>query len=99
MEKMYCIYKYENAGKCNIMVGLIKKVNYDETGSNVHSIEVLQCPPKGARKENLHIDISPDDAFNLDYHIRVTDILECSMLLTYNLQMPAGGKFCKHYNI
>jgi hypothetical protein len=95
MEKTHCIYKYVYAGKCNIMVGMIKKVNYDETGTNVASIEVLQCPPKGARRENLYIDISPDDAFNLDYRIRVTDILERSMLLAYNLEMTAGGKFCK----
>ena len=47
-----------------------KKVNYGKTGTNVHCIEVLQCPPKDAWKESLQIGICPDhdDAFTLDYH-------------------------------
>jgi hypothetical protein len=61
----------------------------------VTATEILQCSPKGARREILGIDISPDDALILDYHIRVTDILERSMLLAYNLQMATSGKFCK----
>ena len=39
--------------------------------------------------------IHPYDASNLIYRSRVTEIPEYSMLLIFNLQMTAGGKFCK----
>ena len=54
--KMACIYKYEYEGTTNMMVGMVKKVNYNEDNS-VCSIEVLQCPPRGATKDNLYVDI------------------------------------------
>jgi hypothetical protein len=54
--KMACIYKYEYEGTTNMMVGMVKKVNYSEDNS-VCSIEVLQCPPRGATKDNLYVDI------------------------------------------
>ena len=50
---------------------------------------------QGAQKETPHIGIHPYDASNLDYRIRRTNIPEYSTLLIYNLQMTAGGKFCK----
>ena len=61
-----------------MMVGMamVHKVNYSEDNS-VCSIEVLQCPPRGATKDNLYVDISADSAFHPNYCIRVTDILEC----------------------
>lgn len=92
---MGCIYKYEYGGKTNIMVGLVKKIIFDDSTNLVSSVEVLQCPPKGAKRDNLYIDISENDAFNMDYRIRVTDVLERSMLLAYNLQMTSTGHFCK----
>ena len=54
--KMACIYKYEYEGTTNMMVGMVKKVNYNEDNS-VCSIEVLQCPPRGATKDSLYVDI------------------------------------------
>jgi len=42
-----------------MMVGMVKKVNYNEDNS-VCSIEVLQCPQRGATKDNLYVDISAD---------------------------------------
>jgi len=54
--KMACIYQYEYEGTTNMMVGMVKKVNYSEDNS-VCSIEVLQCPPRGATKDNLYVDI------------------------------------------
>ena len=56
--KMACIYQYEyeGLGTTNMMVGMVKKVNYNEDNS-VCSIEVLQCPPRGATKDNLYVDI------------------------------------------
>ena len=76
------------------MAGMVKREKYGKKTSNIHSIDVLQCPPKGAKKDNLYIDTTPDDAFNLDYRIRVADTLEWSRLLA-NLHMTAGGKFFK----
>jgi hypothetical protein len=95
LTNMGCIYEYVYDRKTNIMVGLIKKINLDENDNHLTSIEVLQCPPKGAKRDNLYINISENDAFNLDYRIRVTDVLERSMLLAYSLQMTASGHFCK----
>ena len=40
----------------NMMVAMVKNVNYNEDNS-VCSIEVLQCPPRGATKDNLYVDI------------------------------------------
>ena len=54
--KMACIYKYEYEGTTNMMVVIVKKVNYSKDNS-VFSIEVLQCPPRGATKDNLYVDI------------------------------------------
>ena len=42
-----------------MMVGMVKKVNYSEDNS-VCLIEVLQCPPQGAKKDYLYVDISAD---------------------------------------
>ena len=92
--KMGCIYKYEYEGMTNIMVGMVRKVNYNEDRS-VGSIEVLQCPPRGAKKDNLYVDISADGCFNLDYRYRVTDILKREMLLCCNLHMTDSGSFSK----
>ena len=61
-------------GTTNMMVGVVKKVNYSEDnsvcsievampttrsyeGQSLCSIEVLQCPPRGATKDNLSVDI------------------------------------------
>ena len=94
LTKMGCIYKYEYQGRSNIMVGMVKKVNYNEDNT-ISSVEVLQCPPRGAKKDNLYIDFSADTSFNLDYRIRVTDVLEREMLLAYNLVMTDSGCFSK----
>ena len=40
----------------NMMVGMVKNVNYNEDNS-VCSIEVLQCPQRGATKDSLYVDI------------------------------------------
>jgi hypothetical protein len=94
-----CIYKYEYNSKTNISVGLVKKVIEgdveNETGKVSYLYEVLQCPPKGAKKDNLYIDICPDSAFNLDFRIRVIDRLERSMILAFNLEMTSNGTFSK----
>jgi hypothetical protein len=74
-----------------MMVGMVKKVNYSEDNS-VCSIEVLQCPPRGATKDNLYVDISADSAFHPNYCIRVTDVLEREMRLAYNTD---SGSFSK----
>ena len=74
-----------------MMVGMVKKVNYSEDNS-VCSIEVLQCPPRGATKDNLYVDISADSAFHSNYCIRVTDVLEREMRLAYNTD---SGSFSK----
>ena len=52
-----------------MMVGMVKKVDYHEDNS-VCSIEVLKCPPRGATKDNLYVDISADSAFHPNYCIR-----------------------------
>ena len=44
LTKMGCIYKYEYQGRSNIMVGMVKKVNYNEDNT-ITLVEVLQCPP------------------------------------------------------
>lgn len=98
MEGTYCIYKYEYNGEFNIMLGKVKKICYRMEGgrpTDVTAIEVLQCPPKGAKRDNLYIDISAETMFNLDYYIRVTDTLEPSMVLCYNLHMNDNGTFSK----
>ena len=74
-----------------MMVGMVKKVNYSKDKS-VCSIEVLQCPPRGAMKDNLYVDISADSAFHPNYCIRVTDVLEREMRLAYNTD---SGSFRK----
>ena len=56
---------------------------------------MLQCPPRGATKDNLYVDISADSAFHPNYCIRVTDILEHEMWLAYNLQSTDSGGFSK----
>ena len=53
---------------------------------------VLQCPPQGATKDNLYVDISADSAFHPNYCIRVTDVLEREMRLAYNTD---SGSFSK----
>ena len=86
--KMACIYKYEYEGTTNMMVRMVKKVNYNynvkkvnyNEDNSVCSIEMLQCPPRGATKDNLYVDISAAySAFNPNYCIRVTDVLEREM--------------------
>ena len=76
-----------------MMVGMVKKVNYSEDNS-VCSIEVLQCPPQGATKDNLYVDISADSTFHPYYCIRVTDhdVLEREMRLACNTD---SGSFSK----
>jgi len=73
-----------------MMVGMVKKVNYSEDNS-VCSIEVLQCPPRGATKDNLYVDISADSAFHPNYCIRVTDVLEreCGLRTTLTVVVSA----------
>ena len=83
-----------------MMVGMVKKVNYSEDNS-VCSIEVLQCPPRGATKDNLYVDISADSAFQDDpynYCIRVTDVLEREMRLAYNTSTDIGSFSKKRKN-
>ena len=74
-----------------MMVGMVKKVNYSKDNS-VCSIEVLQCPPRGAMNDNIYVDISADSAFHPNYCIRVTDVLEREMQLAYNTD---SGSFSK----
>ena len=62
---------------------------------NVTATEIPQCPPKDARREILDIDICPDDAVSLHYHIRVKNIHEHYVLPAYNLHMTTSGKFRK----
>lgn len=98
LEKQYCIYKYEFNGNSNIMVGKVKAVHYKTNPmgeKTISGIEVLQCPKKGQKQDNLYVDISPDDSFNLDYRVRVVDMLERSMMLCFNLEMTSMGTFSK----
>ena len=50
-----------------MMVGMVKilKVNYSEDNS-VCSIEVLQCPPQGATKDNIYVEREMQLAYNTD---------------------------------
>jgi hypothetical protein len=41
------------------------------------------------------VDISADGAFNLDYRIRVLDVLERESILAFNLSMNKDGTFSK----
>lgn len=96
LEKKYCIYKYEYNGNTNIMVGKVKAVQYETTPNGekiVSALEILQCPKKGQKQDNLYVDISADDSFNLDYRVRIVDTLERSMLLCFNLEMTSMGTF------
>ena len=61
----------------------------------LHQSKFCSAHRKEQKRDNLYIDISEDDAFNMDYRIRVTDVLERSMLLAYNLQITTTGHFCK----
>ena len=76
-----------------MMVGMVKKVNYSEDNS-VCSIEVLQCPPRGATK-TVFMLTSADSAFHPNYCIRVTDVLEREMRLAYNTDSGSFSKIRK----
>lgn len=98
LEGTFCIYVYEYESQKNIMLGKIKAIRYltvDNKPADVKEIDVLQCPLKGAKKDNLYQDISADSSFNLNYYIRVTDTLEPSMVLCYNLYMNDNGTLSK----
>ena len=98
LEKLHCIYKYKFEGKINIMVGKVKRVEYelnDLGESLVSQVEVLQCPKRGQKKNNLYVDISAADSFNTDYYIRVIDHLQLENLLCWNLEMTDKGTFSK----
>ena len=60
-KEIYCIYiyNYKSAIKNNSIVGILQKVNIEETRTNINSNELLQSQLTGEQKKKMCLNKIP----------------------------------------